>query len=64
MIKVLNVAADTCHGCIIIVPVMTRGTIICDDGVSPVEYIEIIVVGKGGRVPVRGGRVAAYTVCG
>lgn len=52
-IKIRSMASVTCIGCIVVIAVVTRDTLVCYGHVSPCYDIIIVVVGKGGGTPAR-----------
>ena len=50
--------------CIVIISVMTGGTVVGHGGMRPVQCIISIVAGKGSRIPFRFGRMAGSTIGG
>jgi hypothetical protein len=53
IVVILLMAPRTGIGCIAVIPVMAKGTIVGNDGMCPVKRIEVIMIVKRCRCPVR-----------
>ena len=59
---VLRMAAETGIRCVIVVSIVTSGTVIGDGRVCAIQGIVIIVIGEGSGHPIGLGGVAAGTI--
>ena len=59
---VLRMAAETGIRCVIVVSIVTSGTVVSDGRVRPVQCIVIIVIDKSSGHPIGLGGVAAGTI--
>ncbi len=62
LVEIGHMAALAGIGCIIVIPVMTGGTVIGYDGMRAIQYIIIIVIREIGRTPTGCSRVAGHTI--
>ncbi len=67
IIRLVVISQVTSHasiGCVVIVSVMTCGTLVGDCGVCSIEWIIIIMYREQGRIPIRIRGVAGNTIRG
>ena len=62
LVKVILVTAYASCRCIQVISIMAGGTIVGNGGMGPIEWVKIIMIGHGRRIPVWIGGMAGSTI--